>query len=88
MTAVRRCGFGVSAGLVALALTLAAPAAAAAVRPGALAGAVLAVLGFGVLHGMLLAIGLSVLGLVLREFPVWLQPFLEAIPRDALRLLS
>ena len=35
-----------------------------------------------------IAVGLTVLGIVLREFPYWLQPLLEAAPRDALRLLS
>jgi len=35
-----------------------------------------------------IAVGLTVLGIVIREFPAWLQPLLEAAPREALRLLS
>jgi flagellar biosynthetic protein FliR len=35
-----------------------------------------------------ITVGLSVLVIVLREFSAWLQPLLEAAPRDALRLLS
>ena len=35
-----------------------------------------------------ITVGLTVLGIVLREFSAWLQPLLEAAPRDALRLLS
>jgi len=35
-----------------------------------------------------IAVGLVVLGIVIREFPAWLQPLLEAAPREALRLLS
>ena len=35
-----------------------------------------------------IAVGLTVLGIVIREFPSWLQPLLEAAPREALRLLS
>lgn len=34
-----------------------------------------------------IAIGLIVFGIVLREFGGWLQPLLEAAPREALRLL-
>jgi flagellar biosynthesis protein FliR len=34
-----------------------------------------------------IAVGLVVLGIVLREFGPWLQPLLEAAPREALRLL-
>ena len=35
-----------------------------------------------------ITVGLTVLGFVLREFPNWLAPLLEAAPREALRLLS
>ena len=35
-----------------------------------------------------ITVGLTVLGVVLREFPGWLAPLLEAAPREALRLLS
>ena len=35
-----------------------------------------------------ITVGLTVLGIVLREFSGWLQPLLEAAPREALRLLS
>ena len=35
-----------------------------------------------------ISVGLTVLGIILREFSGWLQPLLEAAPRDALRLLS
>lgn len=35
-----------------------------------------------------ITIGLTVFGVILREFSAWLQPILEAAPRDALRLLS
>ncbi len=34
-----------------------------------------------------IAIGLMALGLLLREFPAWLRPLLEAAPREALRFL-
>ena len=34
-----------------------------------------------------IAIGITVLGIVLMEFGPWLQPLLEAAPREALRLL-
>lgn len=34
-----------------------------------------------------IAVGLIVFGLVLREFPAWLRPLLEAAPREALRFL-
>ncbi len=35
-----------------------------------------------------IAVGLMVLGILLREFPAWLRPLLEAAPREALRFLS
>jgi flagellar biosynthetic protein FliR len=35
-----------------------------------------------------IAVGLIVLGVVLREFGPWIGPLLEAAPRDALRLLT
>lgn len=35
-----------------------------------------------------IAVGLIVLGIVLREFGPWIQALMEAAPRDALRLLS
>jgi flagellar biosynthetic protein FliR len=35
-----------------------------------------------------IAVGLTMLGIVLREFPYWLQPLLEDAPRVALRLIS
>jgi flagellar biosynthetic protein FliR len=35
-----------------------------------------------------IAVGLTVLGVVLREFPAWIRPILEDAPRTALRLLS
>jgi flagellar biosynthesis protein FliR len=34
-----------------------------------------------------ISIGLIILGFVVREFPAWVVPLLEAAPRDALRLL-
>jgi flagellar biosynthetic protein FliR len=34
-----------------------------------------------------ISIGLVILGLVIREFPAWIEPLLESAPRDALRLL-
>jgi flagellar biosynthesis protein FliR len=34
-----------------------------------------------------ISIGLAILGFVIREFPAWIEPLLEAAPRDALRLL-
>ncbi|BDU76565.1 flagellar biosynthetic protein FliR [Mesoterricola sediminis] len=34
-----------------------------------------------------IAVGLAILGVLLREFGPWLGPFLEAAPREALRLL-
>jgi flagellar biosynthetic protein FliR len=34
-----------------------------------------------------IAVGLAVLGVVLREFQAWLLPILEAAPREALRFL-
>jgi flagellar biosynthetic protein FliR len=34
-----------------------------------------------------IAIGLTVVGILLRQFGAWLQPYLEAAPREALRLL-
>jgi flagellar biosynthetic protein FliR len=34
-----------------------------------------------------ISIGLVILGFVIREFPAWIEPLLEAAPRDALRLL-
>ena len=34
-----------------------------------------------------IAIGLVILGFVIREFPSWLAPILESVPREALRLL-
>jgi len=35
-----------------------------------------------------IAIGLTILGIILREFGPWLQPLLEGAPRTALRLLA
>lgn len=34
-----------------------------------------------------ITIGITILGLLLREFPVWIRPLLEAAPREALKLL-
>ena len=34
-----------------------------------------------------ISIGLVILGFIVREFPAWIEPLLEAAPRDALRLL-
>ena len=34
-----------------------------------------------------IAVGLGMLGVVLREFSAWLLPLIEAVPREALRLL-
>jgi len=34
-----------------------------------------------------IAVGLTMLGVVLREFSAWLLPFIEAVPREALRML-
>jgi flagellar biosynthetic protein FliR len=35
-----------------------------------------------------IAVGLAVLGVVLREFSAWLVPLLEEVPRTALRMLG
>ncbi|MDR3669721.1 MAG: flagellar biosynthetic protein FliR [Holophaga sp.] len=35
-----------------------------------------------------IAVGLTVLGVLLREYPAWIRPLLEEAPRTALRLLS
>ena len=35
-----------------------------------------------------IAVGLFILGLLIREFTAWLQPLLESTPREALRLLA
>jgi flagellar biosynthetic protein FliR len=34
-----------------------------------------------------ISVGLLILGFVIREFPAWIEPLLEAAPREALRLL-
>ena len=35
-----------------------------------------------------IAIGMTMLGIILREFGAWLQPLFEAAPREALRMLA
>ena len=34
-----------------------------------------------------ISVGLAILGFTLREFPAWIEPLLEAAPREALKLL-